>query len=744
MYAEIIIETAHPDVDKIFSYKIPESIVDLQVGMRVKVPFGVKNKKIEGYVVGLSQTSSIPKDKIKYIYEKCDNYSVFTPEMIILAKYMKEKYYCTLTECLQCIMPSGMNTKLTKKVKYAECVDLDKAQKFYNEIFQSKKTASQAEVLKLLMEKGKESTSNIKNSLKITQSPIDTLEKKGIIRLTENEEEKKFYNFKKIPRSIPMLPTKEQAYIIKTINEDMKKEEANTYLIHGITGSGKTEVYLQLIQNVLDMGRQAIVLVPEISLTPQILERFSARFGEKIAVTHSKMSLGERKEQWNRARTGEASIMIGPRSAVFAPFEKLGMIIIDEEHENSYKSESNPKYHAREVAQKRCELNRAKLVLGSATPSVETYYNAVSGQIKLFTMKNRAKSSNLPQVNIVDMRQELAQGNKSMFSNILYNEINTNLKNKEQTILFLNRRGHSTFVSCRKCGYVAKCSSCNVPYTYHQDKNKLVCHYCGKEISVPELCPVCGSKYIRYFGIGTQKVEEEVKKLFPQARVLRMDMDTTSGKNNHEKILEQFAKGEADILIGTQMIAKGHDFPKVTLVGVIAADTSLNMNDFRGGEITFQLLTQVAGRAGRAELAGRVYIQTYNPESYAVVCAKAQDYEEFYNQEILLRKILKYPPYSEISIFLFVGDNESEVINSSNMFMNILKFYNRKGNFELLGPVPANISKIKNQYRWKIIIKSTNEELLKKYIDYCTDKYKKVYAQGKVGISLYTNPMVSI
>ncbi len=492
------------------------------------------------------------------------------------------------------------------------------------------------------------------------------------------------------------------------------------------------------------MGKQAIVLVPEISLTPQMLERFLARFGEQVAITHSRMSLGERMEQWNRARTGQANIMLGPRSAIFAPFEKLGMIIIDEEHENTYKSETSPKYHVRDIAKKRCEFNKAKLILGSATPAIETYYDTVNGNIRIFTMKNRAKNNILPQINVVDMREELAGGNKNMFSKVLYDEIEENLKRKEQTILFLNRRGHSTFVSCRNCGYVVKCSSCNIPYTFHKDRNKLLCHYCGKEEEVPKICPSCGSKYIKYFGIGTQKVEEEIKQLFPYAKVARMDMDTTTGKNSHENILSQFSRGETDILIGTQMIAKGHDFPKVTLVGVIAADTSLNMDDFRGSEITFQLLTQVSGRAGRAELAGRVYIQTYSPENYAIELSKTQDYEKFYEEEISLRKMLKYPPYSNIFTFLFIGSNEKEVISSAYKLMDILKYYNRKGNFEPLGPMPANISKIKNQYRWKIMVKAENEELLKKYIDYCMEKYKKTQPKSDVVISLNINPMISI
>lgn len=735
VYAEIIVEITNIEVDKIFHYKIPDNIENIVIGMRVIIPFGKSNKKIEGYIIGFTKEINFPESKLKYILEVCDEFPIFTKETIELAKWMKDKYYCTLTQCLQCIIPAGINLKGTNKIKYAELTtNIDIVNKI--------KFKAQYEVLKLLSENGKMSIKSIQDILKISESPINTLKKNNLILITEEEVIKDPYNLKQYKCTEAFTPTTEQEKIIDYIKICIDNKQSETFLIHGVTGSGKTEIYLQLIQYVLGKGKQAIVLVPEISLTPQTVSRFASRFGEKIAVTHSKMSAGERIAEWNRARTGNASIMIGPRSAIFAPFENLGIIIIDEEHESTYKSEVTPKYHAREIAQKRCELTTSKLILGSATPSLESYYQATQGNIHLLKIKNRAKNNMMPQINIIDMRQEIIMGNKSIFSEELSNEIKYNITKKEQTMLFLNRRGHSTFVSCRKCGYVAKCIDCNLPYTYHQDKNFLLCHHCGKSEKNPLICPQCGSKYIKYFGVGTQKVEEETKKMFPQARVERMDMDTTSKKHSHEQILNRFANGEIDILIGTQMIAKGHDFPNITLVGVIAADLSLNIDDFRGSEITFQLLTQVSGRAGRAELSGTVFIQTYNPESYAIALAKTQDYEKFYNEEISLRKMMNYPPYSNIFIILIFGENEKSVITSIHKFMEILNYYNKKNNFELLGPVPASISKIKKQYRWKIMIKCNEEERLKNYAIYCLNKFKVAgLYSSDISISMNMNPM---
>ncbi len=736
MYAQIIIKTINQNVDKIFEYKIPDNLKNISLGMRVKVPFGKSNKLIEGYIIGLSESTDFDKNKIKDIYSVCDNFPVFTSETIQLAKYMKEKYYCTLTECLQCIMPSSINLKRKAKTKYIKL----KQEQLCIDYISKTKSEIHKNILRFLLN-NKIEPKELKSTLNISDSPIQTLIKKGLIEIVE--EYKNEYSFTDLEK--PLTLTTEQKFAFDSIKEAIDLEFPKIFLLHGITGSGKTEVYLHLIDIVLKKGKQAIVLVPEISLTPQTVSRFKNRFGSIIALTHSKMTSAERLNQWNRARIGEAKIIIGPRSAVFAPFENLGLIIIDEEHESTYKSETNPKYHAREIAQQRCILTNSVLVLGSATPSLETYYRALNEDITLLKIKNRVKNSTLPEIKIMDMRQELANGNLSIFSKELIEAIRQNLQKKEQTMLFLNRRGYSTFVSCRKCGYVVKCNDCNLPYTYHQDINKLLCHYCGKYMDNLTVCPECGSKYIKYFGVGTQKVEKEIKLLFPQAVVARMDMDTTIKRHSYELILKDFADGKTDILIGTQMIAKGHDFPRVTLVGVIAADLSLNMDDFRAGEITFQLLTQVSGRAGRAELNGKVFIQTYNPESYVITLSKTQDYEKFYAQEIAMRQIMKYPPFSNIFIFLISGENEKSVIDCSYKLMSVLNYYNKKNNFELLGPTQARISKIKKSYRWKIIIKCEDEQKLKTYVLYCLDKFKKNgFQTNDINIQLNMNPMISI
>lgn len=735
MYAQVIIKTINQSIDKIFEYNIPDEFQNISLGTRVKVPFGRGNKLIEGYIVGFCGNTDFDKNKIKSINSICDSYPVFTPETIELAKWMKEKYYCTLTECLQCIMPSSKSLDMKSKVKYVKLVDIP------TDYINKTRFEAQKKILNFLKLNSKVELKQLKSVLNISDSSIKTLNKNGLIEIVEEYKNE----YSSVNLSLPLTLTPEQKFAVESIKEAINLEITKTFLLHGVTGSGKTEVYLQLIDIVLKKGKQAIVLVPEISLTPQTVSRFENRFGSIIALTHSKMSNSERITQWNRARTGEAKIMIGPRSAIFTPFENLGIIIIDEEHESTYKSETAPKYHAREVAQKRCELTNSVLVLGSATPSLETYYRTSNKDIILIKMKQRAMNSQLPKINIVDMRQELADGNFNIFSQKLAQAIKNNLYKKEQTILFLNRRGHSTFISCRKCGYVAKCNDCNLPYTYHQDINKLSCHYCGKQIDILTICPECGSKYVKYFGIGTQKVENEIKRLFPEATVARMDTDTTTKRNSHALILKDFSDGKTDILIGTQMIAKGHDFPKVTLVGVIAADLSLNMDDFRAGEVTFQLLTQVSGRAGRAELMGEVFIQTYNPESYVIALSKTQDYEKFYEQEIAMRQIMKYPPFSNIFIFVISGENEKSVIDGSYRLISVLNYYNRKEKFELLGPTPARISKIRKLYRWKIIIKCDEEQRLKIYALYCLDKFKaNGFYTNDVSIQLNMNPMVSL
>lgn len=520
-------------------------------------------------------------------------------------------------------------------------------------------------------------------------------------------------------------PTIEQKNAIDILTSTIGENGLKEFLLYGVTGSGKTEVYIQVIRNFIDRGYGAIVLVPEISLTPQTVRRFVERLGDKVAVFHSRLSKGEKYLEWEKVNLGKAKVVVGARSALFTPVKNLGIVIIDEEHDSSYKSGQSPYYHSRDVAEKLCELNNATLVLGSATPDISTYYRAINGEIGLIELKNRTNNKQLPDTTIVDMREELVAGNKTIFSKRLYDEIKENLKRKEQTILFLNRRGYSTFVSCRKCGFVAKCRNCNIALTYHMDTNSLECHYCGAKFKNPEVCPVCHEKYIKYFGIGTQKIENAVRSIFPEASVIRMDLDTTTRKDAHEQILAKFRDEGIDILIGTQMIAKGHDFPNVTLVGVMAADTSLNTNDFYSAERTFSLLTQVSGRAGRAEKNGRVIVQTYECDNYSIVAAKDHNYEEFYRQEIMLREQLNYPPFCDIILINISGENENKVIEDSRVIREVFEEnLKEKSGISILKEVPAPISKIKNKYRFRIIIKSLREVNISEEINLALDSDK--------------------
>lgn len=526
------------------------------------------------------------------------------------------------------------------------------------------------------------------------------------------------------PAAIPVL-TGEQQAAVDQINAQRQVGNLTPVLLHGVTGSGKTEVYLRVIAETLKAGRQAIVLVPEIALTPQTVGVFTDRFGDAVTVTHSRLSAGERYRIWKSAYDGRVQVMIGPRSAVFTPFHQLGIIIVDEEHEHTYQSETTPKYDAREVARKRGELTGALVVMGSATPSMESYYHALPpvSDFRLIKLTERVNRM-FPEVTVLDMRRELAEGNTSLFGRAFQYAMAETLAAGRQVMLFLNRRGHSTFVSCRWCGHVLQCENCNVNFTYHADGGKLLCHYCGRTAVTPDKCPACGSAFIRYFGVGTQKVEEETHRLFPGVGLLRMDMDTTRGKYGHAKILEAFRQGEAQVLIGTQMIAKGLDFPNVVLVGVVAADISLFTGDFRAGERTFQLLTQVSGRAGRAGYSGRVFLQTYNPEHYSVELSRQGNYEAFYGREISVRRTMNYPPFTHVFVVLFTGPEEKNLIKALHTLLAVMNYCNKKGRFEMLGPAPAFISKIKKQYRWKLLVKCENEEPLKQFVIYCMNKLR--------------------
>ncbi len=735
-YAEIITDITNENVDKIFHYAIPDNIKSkICIGMRVFVPFGKGNRIREGYIIGFTHKTDIEEKYIKNIYSLPDEYYVFNSNMIELAKFMADKYYCSLSECLQCIMPKIIKDKTNKyaNINYETQNINDKI----NTIL--KKNNAQSKVLNLLLKNDNVSIYEIKNILGVSLSPIQTLEKNNIIKITTKQIKRDAINVDKYNKTNHLKLNFEQTNAFNFIKQKIEEKSNKPILLHGVTGSGKTEVYLQLIDEVLKKGKQAIVLVPEISLTPQTVERFIGRFGKKVSVTHSKLSNGERFDQWKKAKNGEIDIMVGARSAIFTPFEKLGIIIIDEEHEATYKSESSPKYDTKEIAEKICNLTGATLVLGSATPSIDTYYKTQINKYDLVYINNRINKS-MPEINIVDMRKELDEGNMSIFSKPLFKAIKENLENNMQTILFLNRRGHSTFVSCRKCGYVMECKNCNVSYTYHLKEHKLICHYCNSTENVPNVCPSCNSKYIKYFGVGTQKIEEQIKKYFKNARVMRMDMDTTSKKNSHQNILEDFKNHKADILIGTQMIAKGLDFPKVSLVGVIASDITLNTGDYKSAENTFQILTQVAGRAGRADVKGKVFIQTYNPEHYSIKFAKDNDYKGFYEKEILERKIMLYPPFSNIFFIMICGENENMVINAINFLHKVMMYYNQKTNFYISDVAKAYVYKVNKQYRYKIIIKAEEEIRLKNFVLYCVSVLKNKIDVNKLNIILTLNP----
>lgn len=796
MYAQVIIDANHAEVDRVFDYRVPAQWEEeVCVGLRVMVPFGQRNTKREGYVIALTETTEVPEGKIKGIVEILDEgRPILTPSILELAKWMKKEYFCTLNQCLQAVMPAGIRTK---SVWYAEltgqtselsekeqqmadvlieqggavplreleqifgnrteyilrCLQEKKVVRLHQKTTRStykkekryvsltenekllagakekaakdKRLAGQLRVLSAISQGESLSVEELKEKATVTDSPIHTLLQKGILVEQRRQEKRDVFQLEDYTPTQPFYPTPAQAQALALLREEEQKAQKRPVLLHGVTGSGKTEIYMQLIEHVIMEGKQAIVLVPEISLTPQIMERFISRFGKRVSVTHSRLSLGERLDQWRKARDGEISIIIGPRSALFMPFSNLGVIVMDECHESSYISDVTPKYHTREVARKLSELTGALLVMGSATPDIDSYHRAVTGEFLLLQLKERTKGSRLPEVFVTDMRKELENGNRSAFGLPLQQAIRENLEKGQQTMLFLNRRGYSTFVSCRKCGEALTCPSCNVSYTYHASDKALVCHYCGKEVPVPKTCPSCGSHYIRYFGTGTQKIEEETRRLFPEASILRMDADTTTGKNGHARILELFGKGKADILIGTQMIAKGHDFPNVTLVGILAADLSLNLGTYQAAETCFQLITQAAGRAGRGELAGRVFIQTYQPENHAIRMAAAQDYEGFYQEEILLRQAMEYPPFSHIFSVLITGEMEQEVILAAQRLGAYMNHYAERAGCTVVGPAPAPLPKFRGEFRWQIFAKGTDAERLKAFVLYTVEQTKK-------------------
>lgn len=707
MYAEVIINSNAKELNRIFDYIVPISMQDtIKIGARVFVPFGKGSKLADGFVINFKDESEFANKEIA----KIEIENSLTEDNIILAKLMARKYFCNISDCIKLMLPPGTSSKeLNNRVKEktGNFIFLNKESDEIEILIEEGKIKrdNHIKVLKFLEKNDGMYISDLETVTEVSKAVFKTLEKNGYIKIVEKQIERNPFINKKIEKDNPKKLTEEQQKCFDGINFCIQNNEFSKNLIYGITGSGKTEIYMQLIGKVLEKGKDAIMLVPEISLTPQMVDRFLARFGDIVAVLHSKLSDGERYDEWQNIVLGKKKIVIGARSAIFAPVKNLGIIIIDEEHDMSYKAENTPRYNAKDLAKYIAENKSCPLVLGSATPDITTMQRAKENEITLYTLKNRANKAKLPIVDIVDMRNELAIGNRSMISLKLQDEINKNIEKKKQTILFLNRRGYSTFIMCRDCGYVAKCKNCNISLTYHMSENKLKCHYCGYETSSIKECPECQSKKVKYFGTGTQKLENEVHKLFPNASTIRMDLDTVTKKNSHEEILNKFKDENIDILIGTQMIVKGHHFPKVTLVGVVSADSSLNMDDYRAVERTFQTLVQVSGRAGREE-NGNVIIQTYNPDHYAIIDAQKQDYDMFYKQEIDLRKMLKYPPFYDIILISFSGKNLNQIKNISSLVHKRLLLV-QNDNMYIYKPVPSPIDKIQNNYRWRIIIKST-------------------------------------
>lgn len=710
MIAQIIINSNVKNLNRIFDYNVPSEMQGtICVGDRVLVPFGNKKTYEEGFIVGLKENTQYKVKDIAKIQEGIK----LTEENIDLAKLMARRYFCNISDCIKLMLPPGtLNKNIDSRVKdkTLNFVYLKKDIEEIEEDIENKiiKSEKQKRVLNFLIQNEGIQTTELEIITDTTNAVLKALEKKEYIEIIEEKIERNPFLNKDIKPTKKLKLTEEQQNAFNKIDETINNNENKEFLLYGVTGSGKTEIYMQLIEKIIQKNKTAIVLVPEISLTPQMVERFIARFGqEKIAVLHSKLSIGERYDQWNKIKNGECKIVIGARSAIFAPIQNLGLIIIDEEHDSSYKSETNPRYNAKELAGYMAKKNNIPLVLGSATPDISTYYKAENNKIEMLKLTKRANKSNLPKVDVIDLREELANGNRSILSRKLYEEIEKNLKDKKQTILFLNRRGYSTFVMCRDCGYTVKCKNCNITMTYHIKTNKLKCHYCGHEEKNLTECPECHSKNIKYFGTGTQRLEEDINKIFPEATTIRMDIDTVTRKNSHEEILNKFKNDNINILIGTQMVVKGHHFPNVTLVGVIAADSSLYIEDYRANERTFQILTQVAGRAGREKLPGRVIIQTYNPDNFAIECSKKQNYDEFYETEIELRKQLKYPPFCDIiSIGLTDTDNNKIKNVSERLYNNISRtIKNEKMDFNIYKPLPCPIDKIKNKYRWRIILK---------------------------------------
>ena len=734
-YAGIVVDISLEKLDRVFDYKIPVHLEDeIYPGVQVMIPFGAGNRKIKGFVLQISDTCAYEENKVKEILEVCKGTISVEGQFIGLAAWMKERYGCTMNQAMKTVLPVKNKVKEQTKVLISLQADQETVEKYTEN---NKRCKARIRVLQTLLLNGTMEKEILLKEAAVSLATLKELQEEGLILLQSET----IYRLPRIAKedSKKIILNEHQQKVLDVFRKDYEGGIRKDYLIHGVTGSGKTEIYMGMLETVLKTGKQAIVLIPEIALTFQTVMRFYGRFGEKVSVIHSKMSAGERFDQMERARKGEISVMIGPRSAVFTPFSNLGMIVIDEEHEGSYKSETTPKYHAREVAKWRCKMSNGVLVLGSATPSVESYFKTSCGEYELLKLPNRVNDLNLATVQVVDLRQELKEGNRSVLSRELKAQMQNALEKNQQIMLFLNRRGHTGFISCRSCGHVLKCPHCDVSLTLHKD-GRMRCHYCGYEQMSVKTCPTCGSPYIGGFRAGTQAIEEVVNKEFPTARILSMDLDTTRKKGSYETILESFAKKEADILIGTQMIVKGHDFPGVTLVGVLLADLSLHASDYMAAERTFQLLTQAVGRAGRGREAGSAIIQTYQPEHYAVVEAAKQNYEGFYDLEIAYRDLMSYPPTSGMLVMLLQAadetllEREAEAMKISILEMEIPLL-------RLTGPTSAVVSKISDVYRRVIYLKHEDTKELYRVREMIDEMVRSEKINKEIRVDFDENPL---
>jgi len=748
LIAEVIVDLPTQQTNKPFDYLIPKAWQDVICpGMRVAVPFGPR--KLMGFVSKIKETSEFKQ--LKPIDRIMDKEPVLNEELLLLGEWLAKETICFKISAYQAMLPAALKGKYQKsksavddklKVKTERVVQALQPKEELVELLTAtrKNAVNQRKLLEFFIDHPTAiRVADLIEQLDISRQAISQLVKKGILAEGQVELYRDPYQDHHFAQTKKLVLTSEQQMALQPIVHAIDHHQHVKQLLFGVTGSGKTEVYLQAIEAVLLQGKQAIMLVPEIALTPQMVKRFKERFGAQVAVLHSRLSSGEKYDEWRRIYRQEVSVVVGARSAVFAPFHHLGIIIIDEEHEGSYKQEETPRYHTRDVAIKRAEFHQCPVVMGSATPSLESFARARKGVYQLLTLEERINRRELPTVSIVDMREELRNNNRSMFSNQLYDKIKDRLDKKEQIVLLLNRRGYSSFVMCRDCGLVVECPNCAVSMTYHRSQQQMKCHYCSLEQTVPTACPHCESTHIRFFGSGTQKIEAEINKLFPDARVIRMDVDTTRTKGAHEKLLKQFEDGEADILLGTQMIAKGLDFPNITLVGVLSADTSLYIADFRAAERTFQLLTQVAGRAGRHELPGEVVVQTYTPEHYSIELAASQDYRQFYEREMYTRKAAAFVPFYYLALVTVSHPDQLIAMDAVQTAVTFIK----KGISQqavVYGPMPSPIARVNNRYRYQCLIKYKIEPHLLETLTALNEQFSLMVGKKDVYLSIDMNP----